>query len=147
MGKSDWVELSNVEIYQHCLLNKITGEKKYHKKKRIHFFTGLYFEDDNVFFAIYPTPNGPTMYYEKKEYLLYKELHIALKKEGKIRIFSIEEYDIHIEYLASPYIGFDVWSEEEDVDLLYQIAKYYKDDKYYEKFTKKSDCLYRGELF
>jgi hypothetical protein len=77
------------------------------------------------------------MYYKRELFPLKKDLHISLIKREDCREFCIEEYDIRIKYRTSRYIGFDVWSEEEDVDLLYQIAKYYKDDKYYEKFTKK----------
>ena len=50
--------------------------------------------------------------------------------------FRIEEYNICIKYRTSPYIGFDVWSDQEDVDLFYQIEQSYKNDEYYKKFTK-----------
>ena len=63
------------------------------------------------------------MYYEGKEYPLKKELHISLTKTEKSRMFFIEEYNICIQYHTSPYIGFDVWSEEMDVDLFYQIEQ------------------------
>ena len=55
---------------------------------------------------------------------------------GDWREFHIEEYDIRIRYRTSSYIGFDVWSEEEDVDLFYQIEQSYKNDEYYKKYTK-----------
>lgn len=130
------IELSNTEIHEHCMLNIRTGEKKYNKgKKKIPYFTGLYFKDDDTFFALYPTENGPIMYYGGKEYPLKKDLHIALTKTEKSRKFCIEEYNICIKYTTSPYIGFDVWSDEEDVDLFYQIEQSYKNDEYYEKFT------------
>jgi len=64
-------------------------------------------------------------------------LHIDLKKTEKLREFHVEEYNICIKYRTSPYIGFDVWSTEEDVDLFYQIEQSYKNDEYYKKFTKK----------
>lgn len=76
------------------------------------------------------------MYYENQEYPLKKDLHINLIKNGSLREFSIEEYNIHIRYHTSKYIGFDVWSGEEDVDLFYQIQQSYKNDEYYKKFTK-----------
>ena len=63
------IELSNIEIHEHCMLNKRTGEREYSKgKKQIPYFTGLYFKAENTFFALYPTENGPIMYYEGKEY-------------------------------------------------------------------------------
>lgn len=131
------IELSNVEVYEHCLLDIKTGETIYYKdKKKIPYFTGLYFKDNQTFFALYPTINGPVMYYGKREYPLIKDLHINLKKVGEWREFCIEEYNIRIKYRTSPYIGFDVWSEEEDVDLFYQIQQSYKNDEYYRKFTK-----------
>lgn len=130
------IELYNIEIYEHCMLNIETGEKKFSKgKKQIPRFIGLYFRDEDTFFGLYPTRKGPIMYYEGKEYPLEKTLHISLKKMDKLREFCIEEYGICIKYHTSPYIGFDVWSEEEDVDLFYQIEQSYKDDAYYKKFT------------
>lgn len=131
------IELTNIEIHEHCMLDIITGEKEYNKgKKKIPYFTGLYYKDESIFFAIYPTSNGPIMYYNQKEYPLRKELHISLKKMGEWREFSIQEYNIHLRYRTSKYIGFDVWSEEEDVDLFYQIQQSYQKDEYYKKFTK-----------
>lgn len=131
------VELSNIEIHEHCMLNTTTGEKEYNKgKKQLPYFTGLYFKDNNTFFALYPTENGPVMYYREKEYPLNKTLHISLTKTENFREFCIEEYNICIKYRISQYIGFDVWSNEEDVDLFYQIKQFYKDDEYYKKFTK-----------
>lgn len=131
------VELFNIEIYEHCILNIRTGEKEYNKRKKwIPYFTGLYFKDEDTFFALYPTENGPIMYYGENEYPLRKDLHISLKKMDTGREFYIEEYNICIKYRASPYIGFDVWSDEEDVDLFYQIEQSYKNDEYYKKFTK-----------
>ena len=47
-----------------------------------------------------------------------KDLHIYLTKTEKSREFRIEEYNICIKYRTSPYVGFDVWSDEKDVDLL-----------------------------
>ncbi len=131
------IELSNVEIYEHCMLNVRTGEKEYNKgKKRMPYYMGEYFRDENTFFALYPVGNGLIMYYEGKEYPLRKDLHISLEKKGKLREFRIEEYKICINYHASPYIGFDVWSEEKDVDLFYRIEQSYKDDDFYKKYTE-----------
>ena len=45
-------------------------------------------------------------------------------------------YIICNKYRTSPYVGFDVWSDEKDVDLFYQIEQSYKDNEYYKKFTK-----------
>lgn len=131
------IELSNIEIHEHCMLNIRTGEKEYNKgKKKISHFTGMYFKDKDTFFALYPTENGPIMYYEGKEYPLNKDLHIGLIKTENSREFSIQEYNICIKYRSSPYVGFDVWSNEEDVDLFYQIEQSYKKEEYYKKFTK-----------
>ena len=44
------VELSNIEIHEHCMLNRITGEREYNnEKKQMPYFTGLYFKGENVF--------------------------------------------------------------------------------------------------
>ena len=84
----------------------------------------------------YPTKSGSIMYYEEKEYLLNKDLHISLVKTKDLREFIIQGYNIRIKYHSSPYIGVNVWSNEEDVDLFYQIEQSYKDEEYYKKFTK-----------
>jgi hypothetical protein len=131
------IELKNLEIGEYCMLDVISGDKTFYNKTNIKGFTGLYFRDDLNFLAIYPTEKGPIIYHKRELFPLKKDLHISLIKREDCREFCIEEYDIRIKYRTSRYIGFDVWSEEEDVDLLYQIAKYYKDDKYYERFTKK----------
>ena len=130
------IELMNIEIWEYCMLDVISSKKIFYKEKIDNDFTGLYYKDESIFFAIYPTSNGPIMYYNQKEYPLKKELHISLKKMGEWREFSIQEYNIHLRYRTSKYIGFDVWSEEEDVDLLYQIEQSYQRDEYYKKFTK-----------
>jgi len=131
------VEVTNLETGEYCMLNILSGDKSFYKtEKQIPYFTGLYFRDKDTFFALYPTEDGPIMYYGGNEYPLNKKLHIKLRKMGDWREFCIEDYDIHIKYRTSKYIGFDVWSEEEDVDLFYQIEKYYKSDEYYKKFTK-----------
>lgn len=131
------VELSNIEIHEHCMLNLKTGEKEYNRgKKKIPYFTGVYFRDENTFFALYPTKSGPIIYYEGDKYPLKKELQIDLIKTENNRIFSIKEYNISIKYKPSLYVGFDVWSEE-DVDLFYQIEHSYKNEDFYKKFTSK----------
>ncbi len=112
------------------------GNKEFYRnKKRFPNFTGFYFKDEKTFFALYPTEKGPMMYYNEIEYPLYKNLHINLAIEEPWRTFSIIEYDIYIKYRTSKYLGFDVWSEEEDVDLFYRIQKYYQDDDFYKKYT------------
>lgn len=78
---NDIVELINLEIYKCCKLNVSTGEKVFCEgSEKSEGFTGIYFMDDVTFFAIYPTENGPIMYYKGKEYPLTKDLHITLKK-------------------------------------------------------------------
>lgn len=131
------IELTNIEICEYCMLDISTGEMKFYKdSKKIKGFTGLFFRDEENFFAIYPSDIGPILYYKGKDYQLKKELHIKLTKMDKWREFLIEEYSIRIKYQTSQYIGFDAWSEEKDVDLFYQIEQSYKNDEYYKKFTK-----------
>ena len=44
------IEWSNIEIHEHCMLNRITGERKYNNgKKQMPYFTGLYFKEGTVF--------------------------------------------------------------------------------------------------
>ena len=131
------IGISNIETYEFCKLNLEKGEKKfYYDYSQFDEFDGFYFKDKEIFFVIFASDKGPMMYYEGKEYPLKKDLHISLSKTEKSREFRIEEYNICIKYCKSPYIGFDVWSDEEDVDLFYQIEQSYKDDEYYRKFTR-----------
>lgn len=131
------IGISNIEIYEFCKLNLETGEKNFYDDySQFEEFDGFYFKDKDNFFVIFASDKGPMMYYERKEYPLKKDLHICLTKTETSREFRIEEYNICIKYRTSPYIGFDVWSDEKDVDLFYQIEQSYKNDEYYKKFTK-----------
>jgi hypothetical protein len=132
------IELKCYGITKYCMLDKATGKTSFSKISRVPGFTGLYFEDDANFFAIYPTKSGPTIYFDKREYLLNKKLNISLQKTGKNRKFRIVDYRIEIDYVESPYIGWDAWSEEEDVDLFYMVEQNYKKDSFYEEFTLKT---------
>ena len=133
---SNIVEIKNIEIFELCTLNIQTKEMIFHKKctdyKKIR---GFYFKDESTFFALYALGHRLIMYYEGKGYPLHKNLHINLAIKEPWRTFSIVEYDIYIKYRTSKYLGFDVWSEEEDVDLFYRIQKYYQDDDFYKKYT------------
>ncbi|MDL2302731.1 hypothetical protein LJC58_10345 [Lachnospiraceae bacterium OttesenSCG-928-D06] len=88
-----------------------------------------------TFFAIFPTEQGPIIFYKDKEYLITRELNILLEKTPEIRIFKIVDYNLEIEYHESPYIGIDIWSDEIDVDLFYMIEQKYKDDQFYKLYT------------
>ena len=133
------IELTNIEIYGQCILDIDTGDKLFSREKVINEFAGFYYDGGNHFFALYSTKDGPMMYYRKMQYPLTPDLHIRVNKMDDLREFTIEEYGILIKYKTSPYIGFDVWAEEEDADLFYQIEQNYKKEEYYDKFTK--DCF------
>lgn len=142
IGGNNVIELFNVEIYEHCILDLVTGKKKFSKEKKLDrkrkgsfYNDGLYFRGSGHFFALYSTISGPMMYYLGTSYVLKPELHICVNKMGEWREFVIAEYNICIKYRTSIYIGFDVWSEEEDVDLFYQIEQSYKKEEYYRKYT------------
>ena len=133
---TDSIELKNYGIAKYCLLNKETGVAVFFKgDKKTPGFTGIYFKDENTFFAIYPTLNGPVAFYEGKEYSINRKLTVTLQKEGKNRKFEIKEYNIAINYTKSPYIGLDAWSSEIDVDLFYMIEQSYLETGFYERYT------------
>ena len=67
------------------------------------------------------------IYYQNKQYPINPNLHIRVERMGDWREFGIQEYGIHIRYKTSPYIGFDVWSEEKDVDLFCYLENKYKE--------------------
>lgn len=131
-----WIEIVNVEIYERCILNISTGEKYFSKNAILKEFTGSYHRDDKNFMALYPTTEGPVIYYGGIEYPIKKNLHIYVKKNGKDREFFINEYNIHICYKESEYLNWDVWSTEIDVDLYWKISQLYKNDGFYKKYTK-----------
>lgn len=132
------IELTNYEIHEFCLLSKKTGETVFYKgESKIPEFTGLYFRNDNVFFAIYPSEEGPMIFYKKRECKISKDLSIKVLRKGRNRNFSIKEYGISIDYCESQYIGFDSWSEEVDVDLFYMIEQNYLESSFYEQYTVK----------
>ncbi|RJX39112.1 hypothetical protein D3P09_16595 [Paenibacillus pinisoli] len=132
------IELKKYGFGEYCELDLITGKKEFSTIKKIPGFTGLYYMDQASFFAIYPTKSGPCIYYGGKEFSINKELTISLLKNDKQRKFTISDYDIEIEYRESPYIDFDVWSEEVDVDLFYMIEQSYKSDDFYERYTSQT---------
>jgi hypothetical protein len=133
--KMNTIELTNIEITEYCLLDRQTGDKQFYQQSKVKGFTGLYFRDENTFFAIYPTASGPKIYYCGKEHTLTPELDITLQKDGEKREFAIRDFGIEIEYHESPYIGFDVWSAEIDVDLFFMIEQRYKEPSFYERYT------------
>lgn len=128
-------ELANIEINKYCTLDVKTGEKKYSDRKMSHNFTGLYYENGETFFALYPSETGPKMFCNGREYLLHPGLSINIIKSGVNRTFCIPDYGINIKYKESPYLGMDAWSDEMDVDLFYMISVNYKMDDFYEKYT------------
>ena len=134
------IELKNYGVSEYCLLNRETCQTRFSSKSRIPKFTGftgLYYKDDNYFFAIYPSKNGPIIFFNGEEYKVNNSLSISLLKNGKNRKFCIQEYNIEINYEESPFIGMDAWSEEIDVDLFFMIATTYKNQDFYETYTTK----------
>ena len=135
------IELKNHEIFECCSLNRKTGEMNFYKgKKKTPGFSGLYYKADHVFFAVYPSEEGPLFFYENKEYKITKDMSIKVLRQGNSRRFDIDEYGIKINYKASPYIGFDLWSNEVDVDLFYMIAQNYVKPSFYEQYTCATDA-------
>jgi len=135
---SDCIELKNYGVSEYCILdtsNKSITFSNTSKTPESTAFTGLYFRDDNTFFAIYPSEDGPTVFFGGKEYAINEALTITLSKDGQSRTFRIDDYGIEVRYLTSPYIGLDPWSEEIYVDLFFMIAQRYKDQDFYDRFT------------
>jgi hypothetical protein len=139
------VELTNLEIKEYCMLNRATGEIYFYEQKKIKGYTGLYFKDNKNFLGLYPTENGVRIYFKSKEYEINPELNITLIKDGKHRRFCIHDYGIEINYIESPYIDFDAWSDEIDVDLLFRIQQSYRNKEFYDRNTTlKSDLNMLG---
>jgi len=130
-------ELTNLErLFECCTLDVATNNQTFYEGyKKSPGFTGLYFKDDNTFFAVYPTVDGPTVFFGGKEYAINEALTITLSKDGQSRTFRIGDYGIVISYSKSPFIGLDCWSDEIDVDLFFMIAQRYKDQDFYDQYT------------
>jgi hypothetical protein len=134
---NNYIWLSNVEIFEYCILDRLTGKTEFFKDKQPEELNGLFFKDEKTFFAAYWHENVPTIFYENREYVLKKSLDIKLSKKENSRVFEILDYGIEIVYEKSPYIGFDVWSNEIDVDLFYKISESYQTDELYENRPQK----------
>lgn len=137
MAEKSFVCLSNIDRFEFCKLNTEDGSFViYNERKDLDSLKGFYHIDNEEFIALYGTDNGPFFYYKNKAYKLFPELTVTLTRNGDTNIFSIEEYSICIEYQDSKFLGFDVWSERKDVDLLYLIQQDYKSPDFYKKFTR-----------
>lgn len=51
------IELSNIEIYEHCILNIRTGEKEYNKKKNKYRILQGYISKTRILFLQYTLLN------------------------------------------------------------------------------------------
>ena len=132
------IELVNIEWHEFCELDLETGIMSFRKEgnKKLDGFTGLYYHDANLFFAIFPTSDGPLIYYNNQLYAVNKNLNIEWIDLGNRGIFKIYDYGISIRYKYSKYLGFDSWSNKEDIDLFYRISNEYKKDAFYEMYTQ-----------
>lgn len=136
VGKQ-WVNLSNLEIFEFCRLNLQSGYKEFFNQyENMGEFSGFYYRDIKTFFALISTVYGPKMYYDGNFYELLPNLHIHIDSCDGINIFYVDEYGIKIPYYESKYEGIDVWSNRLDIDLFFQIEQSYKRRDYYKKFTK-----------
>ena len=110
---------------------------KFSRTKKVEGFTGLYYRDDNSFFGIYPTENGPAIYFEGKEYEVNPELDIQYIRNGKDRKFRIINYGIEIDYPELCRLGWDIfmWLDEDEVDLFCMIEQSYRKQEFYDQYT------------
>ena len=133
------IELANIECTEYCLLDLKTGRTKFYKDQPTsEEFTGLYYKNEDLFFALFPTSEGPMIYYDKKCYPITRELNIQLTEGENCGEFIIPEYQIDIKYRYSRYLGFDDWSRKEDIDIFYILFSKYKNDSFYVQYTHAS---------
>ncbi len=132
----DTIGLINYEVKEFCSLNRKTGCVKYYtEREEAPEVLGMYFRNEDIFFALYPSEEGPRLFFENREYSISRDLTITLDRQSPRRRFCIVEYGIQIEYDKSPYIEWDTWSEEKYVDLFFRIEQDYMDSSFYEIFT------------
>lgn len=130
----DSIELMNIEKYEFCVLNVKSCKIKKIAKKSNSYFTGLYYQTNDCFFAIFPTVNGPTIFFDNKTYIISKDLDIEYTDLCSKGIFKINDYNIMIEYNYSPYLDIDSWSSKKDIDIFFKIFTEYKSDEFYQKY-------------
>ena len=134
-----YIELSEYSGSQSCKFDRIHTPTKFYETPIFPgIYTGVYYQADKAFFALYPSPDGPMIFFEGKNYPLHEDLDISFIRNGDMRRFEIRNYGISIgEYKKSNMIGWDWWAAEElDVDLFCRIEKEYKTDLFYEQDTK-----------
>lgn len=129
------VELMNIEKYEFCILDLTSGSVKKILQKSSDEFTGLYYARDNCFFALFPTINGPQIFYNNNLHLITPDLNIEYIDLGNKGIFKIKNYDIEIRYNYFKYVGIDSWSKKQDVDLFYKIFTDYKTESFYNVYS------------
>jgi len=131
------IELTNYRITEYCELDKETGEMNFSRNKKINGFTGLYFKEENHFFWIYPTKDGPVAYFEGKEYKVHPDLDIQFIRNGQNRKFKIVDYSIEINYKEVERLGWDIFMffEEDEVDLFCMIEQRYQDQDFYDQYS------------
>ena len=124
-----------------CILNLETGnfsnEVRLNLKDITGEYTGVYFKNDATLLALFPSKEGPRIFFKGKIFPLDKALTINWGKLDEKRYFSIKEYGIDIVYDALEY-GWDNWSYEEDVDLLLRISQQYKNEDFVKINTKET---------
>lgn len=129
------IEISNTEIYECCTLNLDTGEREFYRDSKTKGFMGLYLRRGDFFCALYPSKEGPMLFYENKSYPITPELTINLEKSDDNRVFTIEEYAITIEYKEVPYWDFEWYYEEKDKDFLMRIFEDHKTEEFNTRYT------------
>lgn len=136
------IELTNVECVEYCLLDLETGHKEFYRNNAlIDEFSGLFYKTDELFLGLFPTIEGPMLYYNSRIYPIYRDLIIELKEDDNSGEFRIVDYGIDIKYDYSKFLGFDVWSNKEDIDLFYIIYNKYKTDSFYRQYTKETPIV------
>lgn len=143
MENCNIIELKNYQKHESCMLRKNENTMKLYADYKFRHFTGNYFEDDNTFFALYASHEGPMIYYDGTEYSIKPNLDIKViydnsnedeDKPNRRKICVIHDYDIYIEY-DEPLFGYNSWSEKIDVDLFFKLEQEYKTRKFYANYT------------
>ena len=136
------IELTNIECLEYCLLDLKTGHKKFYRNNSlVDEFSGVFYKTDDLFVGLFPTIEGPVFYHNNNLYPIRRDLNIELVEGDNSGEFRIPEYEIDIKYDYSKFLGFDVWSNKEDVDIFFIIYSKYKTDSFYRQYTKETPMV------
>ena len=96
---------------------------------------GYYVNINDVLIGIFATKNGPVLFRNNEQFLLKQyNYKMELERNLNLRTFKLISNDkekIVVKYSKQKYVNFDVWSDEESVDLFLWLYKNQNNDDFH----------------